>query len=1011
MKRKLLRKFGGFVATAAVTLFLVGCNGKAGHDGATGATGATGANGANGSPIAANAINASLLTTDQWSKLVIQGEIIETPTVTATAGAPVVKFRLHDPNGNPIIGMGRWTTQSSSALVASMPNIAFSIAKLVPGTNGSPSRWYNYIITSVPTKSSNTANLGDQTKWFLTTPSTDSYAPNLVDNLDGTYQYTFQRDITKTIAAYNASVDSGSKLKADLGGVSDLTFDATAIHRLTIQVGGSARNTGGPATHDANTADGTDSGVPAVHTDTAANIIADFKPGGAAIAATETRDIVATNSCNACHTKLGTTFHNNTRVDTRYCVICHTEQRKYGQTDVAFSADYSTASATSEVGKIAGQAQGYFPTFIHRLHMGEELTAAGYSYAGLAFDTRYPQGKSCTTCHSSTAAGQTVATAQGDNWMNNPSRFVCGACHDNIDWSVAHNGSGNIEATDANCKQCHLQTGTPNYYDVRVAHQRNEVTVHNPTTPTGISNFTYNITSATLDSNRNLNVTFQMFKDGVAISSLSPVGTKNNAVSGAVVLDPDARPLTAFPGYIGGPSIYINYALPQDGILAPADYNASLSVTLPSLLVASGSPKTGTINLTADSNNAFTAVITGDTLGQQASWTGWVSPATPVATFAGVKKTPLAIPIGASLITVSMRGAFTQVDFTGMDSTLAVKYGPYDKADPSSYSTTLWGGTVAKPATKPQTGGLLRVGPMVQLPLDPTSVRRAVIDNNKCNACHDQLGTQPNFHGGATALISGGGALGAGSSTNGNECNVCHVANRTSSGWAVAASNFVHAIHGVDNRTNTFTWHGTAASNYGMMTYPAVLNNCEQCHLPGTYDFTAASSAAALPNLLWSSVAASSLTYDPFQTTVTNGVPFYNTVSPYIVPTATLTVVSTGTTTPNPRNTWVGSYGSAYSATTDSGTAPNITTNLTPTAAAGTVLVNSPITSACASCHDSPAAIAHFKSTGGTFYEPRSSTPLVTPASPTAKTEACLTCHGSGKLMDIKEVHKVSSYN
>jgi len=616
MQSKLLRKFGGLVATAAVTLFLIGCNGKAGQNGATGATGATGPAGPagnNGTP--ANAINVGMLSTDDWSKLTIQGEIIGTPTVSATAGNPVVKFKLHDENGNPLIGMGKWTTQSATANVATMPNLYFTIAKLIPAdpTSNAPSKWVNYLVTAIPTKATGQPALADPTHWNLSTPGTDAVQANLVDNNDGTYQYTFYRDITKTAAAYTNYTDAGNNHKADLGTAAELTFDPTAVHRLVVVAGGSARNTGNSATHDQNTATGADSGVLAVPTNTAANIYVDFRPSGAAVAATEVREVVTTASCNACHTKLGASFHNNTRVDTHFCVTCHTEQRKFGSADTAFSAAY-----TNPGGKIAGQAQGTFPTFIHRLHMGEELTATGYNYASLGFnEVAYPQGKACSTCHSGTAAGATVATASGDDWYKNPSRYTCGACHDDIDWSVAHQGA--VRSDDSACKGCHVQASNPTYYDIRVAHTGNTVSIHNAAPRTGVASFSYEIGTITYDGSHNLVVPFKIKKDGAYVTHLQTAASVTNSTTGVKVLNPDARPMPDFPGFIGGPSFVVNYAQPQDGIAAPADYNISLSVGLPNLLVAAGSPSMGSVTLTADANNYFVATITGDLVGQTPS--------------------------------------------------------------------------------------------------------------------------------------------------------------------------------------------------------------------------------------------------------------------------------------------------------------------------------------------------------------------------------------------------------
>jgi OmcA/MtrC family decaheme c-type cytochrome len=193
-------------------------------------------------------------------------------------------------------------------------------------------------------------------------------------------------------------------------------------------------------------------------------------------------------------------------------------------------------------------------------------------------------------------------------------------------------------------------------------------------------------------------------------------------------------------------------------------------------------------------------------------------------------------------------------------------------------------------------------------------------------------------------------------------CGVCHNANRAAQGWSGNLSYITHAVHGVGVRNEPYTrYRAVSASRpkpIGVAGYPGVLNNCEQCHLPGTYDLSAVQSQAALPNLLWSTVANGTIAAGSFN-------------SPYI---------ATGI-----------DYGNAPSAT-----------------AHGHVnsLVNSPITHACIGCHDSRMAIEHMKANGGTFYASRGSLNNNTLGGAlTGKTEQCLLCHGSGKLADIKAVH------
>jgi hypothetical protein len=101
-------------------------------------------------------------------------------------GPPKVYFSLTDTDGNAIVGFGS-TAKSATATVASYPNLAFALAKLVPASNGSPSKWVSYIVSTVPTTTAAAVP---------TRPSTDNTG-TLVDYKDGTYSYTFYRDVTK----------------------------------------------------------------------------------------------------------------------------------------------------------------------------------------------------------------------------------------------------------------------------------------------------------------------------------------------------------------------------------------------------------------------------------------------------------------------------------------------------------------------------------------------------------------------------------------------------------------------------------------------------------------------------------------------------------------------------------------------------------------------------------------------------------------------------------------------
>ena len=129
------------------------------------------------------------------------------------------------------------------------------------------------------------------------------------------------------------------------------------------------------------------------------------------------------------------------------------------------------------------------------------------------------------------------------------------------------------------------------------------------------------------------------------------------------------------------------------------------------------------------------------------------------------------------------------------------------------------------------------------------------------------------------------------------------------------------------------------------------------CHLAGTYDFSSAATTAAYANMLPSTVG---------QGTYAAG----SVHSPYVAEAQAYGV------------------GFSYNALTGATVNPDPTT-----------LVVSPFVAACAACHDSPIAVDHMQTNGGSFYEPRG----VVFAKP--QQEECMLCHGPGRLASISERH------
>jgi len=1021
MQRTSLQKLCGLLATTAIALVLIGCNGKSGQDGTNGTNGAPG-------NTYVNTVNASQLTQAEWSQLTLQGKP-GSITASIVSGKPTVTFTIQNATGVPVSGLTN-------------ANMGFSIAKLIPQSGSAPSRWVNYSVTS-------SLVAGKVAPFAFPEPENTG---TLKDNGNGSYVYTSDLDITQAQAMANAAAYDANHLQSDLD---DLSYVATDVHRVILSVG----------------APYSKSALVGAQVLSSANLSYDFIPStGKAAAATDPSRVIADLSgCNSCHSTLSMHADRFPGIqDTKLCVVCHTDQLKYASGD-SVPTDGTTNLVINGVfgstQKLWGRALADFPNMVHHIHAGEDLYFQGYNQFGVMYNAvAYPQQKNCSKCHN---GASTPAAPQGTNWNMVPSRKACGGCHDNVDFAngiILGSGAGHtVQLTDANCSAtgCHTAAAIPVY------HTFYDVTPLNPTTPAGISNFTYDLKKVSLNASGQPVGYFNINQDGSQVTSFNiPAVTDivKNVATGAVMLSPNFQPIA---GFIGGPSFTIQYSVPQDGNATPTDFNsARSSVSLTALLMptnldlssfytsaAAGTATSAFLNqgtlvwdTTVFSAGCWKATVTGVTAASPQNGTvsytppggalqankavyaysGWTSPDStnsvsyvkPTGSQVGISLIKIltgnAAGTGylnavdgkyypANLVQVCMNGSFTQINVPAYPYTPAVTTTLASTAAASHWAVMPDGLTLATGATKTSygyaasIGGLLRPAPLQIKEADGYSSRRAVVDPNKCNSCHDRLGTKPNFHGGvgytmADAVVAnaaaptGAATVGSGPRDNGQACAYCHTVLQTSSGWSANASVFIHALHGATERTVPFNWHAPDPDdNYDFLLYPGVLNNCEQCHVPGSYDFSATANKAALPNLLWPTVATGT-----FDNTAPYSGSFSN--SPYVVQCATPTVSGGNLAYAT------GNYGGAFSVKADGSAAPS--------AAAATTLVSSPITAACSACHDSTSAIAHMQTNGGAFYAARSSVFAASGAT-SNKVEACLTCHGTGAAYDIKVVHGV----
>jgi OmcA/MtrC family decaheme c-type cytochrome len=977
---------------------------------------------------------------DQWLTLKPQIDPASISVSIPDDGKPVVTFKVTDDKGNTVIGLGGQVAGTAGALPANY-NLQFTLAKLVPAdAAGNPSKWVSYLVTKP-----GTITAGAVTTWVGTYPTSDTNG-TLVDNNDGTYKYTFLRSITavkdQVAALIDVNTASNVSLKSDLGTPAELTYDPAATHRLGILVVGSQPGTG----------TNTPNKVPVVNPVPLANtfnIGYDFVPNGGALPAT--RDVVVKDSCTSCHdgraighistnNQTATTAATNGippgsfvgRNDPRLCVTCHTDQTKYGFPAVTTDAtgnNYTSAYKRT----VDGDSAFTFPRMVHQFHMGVKLSKTGYNLnghcnnpsdtSGLYTATKpiantaacyntvgLPQAvTNCAVCHDgntlkSDGKPNANVTKDGNNWMAKPSIVACGACHDGINFAtgtgitaaetrvyqtaqiayssaltsyqtniangitvdskgvtlvapvapVAPTGSGHkggvAGKTNDTCATCHATGGNLTVSvgaEVALVHRNAFGTLNNATPPAGVAKIAFDIKNVTLNATRNPVIVFRIMK----------------SVNGGAAAAVTSLPLPT-ADFTGGPSLYVAYAIPQDGIAAPADFNVYANATLANILAnpVGSTTLSSLASLTADASGYFTATLNG------------------------TATAPIVVPANGTLVTGVLLGHFTQTA-----------------------------------ASSGQPAAVNILSRLAMKPLDGTTGRRAVVSSAKCDSCHAQLGTDPSFH--------------SGDRNDPQSCNICHNGNRTSSGWSADSSTFVHGIHAASQRTDEFTWHAVDPDdNYSQLDYPGLLKDCNQCHLPNTVNFAATS--PAVPNMLWSTVATGKFVGTAGDVANRNVTKYSyiavggkladgstNTAAGCYVTPATATsanpsiqpalsvfsmspYVAKGANTVSAPDYGVGFTTNFTTAATNACTAGGV---LYTIAAGGvrqadsTTLVNSPIASACSSCHDSSVNKSHMKQNGGALYATRLS--VSDAAGNLVNTETCLTCHGAGKVADAAAMH------
>ena len=357
------------LAALVTCIELAACSGSTGNNGAPGAAGPA-------VPAGVGLRNVTTATT-------ITGQI----TAVAIGGPPVVRFQLVDQDGVALFGLPA-------------ADIGFAVAKLVPGQNGASSLWSSYLYGTVaPTPCpASVAACATVSKTQATVESGTSGA--LVDNGDGSYVYTFHKDIT---------IDPL------------VSFDPGLTHRVGFEIRGLAQANNGAYT---------------------------FQPSTGATTGIAAREIVDTATCDGCHTRLAA--HGGARVEVQYCVLCHnpgTYDPKSGN-----SLDMRVMVHKIHSGNSLPSIQTVStPNTAPVLGAGYWIVGHGNSVSN--FNTVvYPQdARNCQACHAQNHPNLTEAA----NFKTVPTVEACGACHDNVNFATGLNHATGIIANNTQCSTCH----------------------------------------------------------------------------------------------------------------------------------------------------------------------------------------------------------------------------------------------------------------------------------------------------------------------------------------------------------------------------------------------------------------------------------------------------------------------------------------------------------------------------------------------------------------------------
>ena len=408
--------------------------------------------------------------------------------------------------------------------------------------------------------------------------------------------------------------------------------------------------------------------------------------------------------------------------------------------------------------------------------------------------------------------------------------------------------------------------------------------------PPGAITPTYEVQSVSRNASKQPVMVFRWLQNGTAVP-INPFAT--------AAVNPATGQKEMWDNFMGSPSAYFVFAVPQDGIAAPADFNATVSGYLRKIWdgTATGSGA-GTL-AGPDGSGFYTVTLTGVT-----------------------------IPDNAVMLTGGMGYSYSNTSTQPLTQT---NLADFPVTDPVAGQTN-------------KKGGLIVIAPNVQKVATGYTGRRAIVEDKRCNACHQELGTFTEGRVPCRAAQRRDDLLVVPQPEPDQQRLVGRLDRlRARDPRGGEAPGAVQLARGIGDRGLLRDQRIRASSTTAR---PAT------CRARSTSAPRRARRSATGRSGRW--VRAPTAPRSAFRRTSRSGT----------------------------------NYGSGFSFNATSG----VTTEAAPT-----TLVMSPTVAACSACHDSTDAISHMKGNTGSFYAARSAALGIS--------ETCLVCHGTGRTADIAVMH------